>query len=1336
MMRRWSLRRGEIVLVTCPSCGKRISDRAPRCPFCNAAVREGEMPSGLPVALAQHTLSSPTPLAPTIRLPEPVLEPAASTPAAGVSSGSGSVAPPPAPATASPNVAPLPVLKRGDFIGGNLQVIDVLGEGGFGIVYLVSSQSAKQTSALKTLRSELLRDPAVREMFRKEVQIWIDLGAHPHLVRAHWVDEIQGRLWLAMEYVAPDPATGINSLEGYLGKWTPPVAQAITWGIELCHGMEYAVSRGIRCHRDIKPANILLGADRRVRISDFGIAGVVPDRPVAQAAAPSSLGQTAAGTVFGTPTHMSPEQFLGASRCDERSDVYSFGIVLHQMASGGRLPFLPPPAPPGVDRMAHFFESFRRLHQEASPPRVDSPLQEVVGRCLRKDPADRFQSFAELRHELEALLGASSGRAVAQPERQDPDAAELSNRGLSFAALDRYAEALGCYDEALKLEPRLAPIHNNRGNALRHLGRVDESLAAFDYAIALDPRYAAPHTNKGLTLAAEGRQNEALACFERALTLDVRSVDAWVGKGVVLGQLGRVQEELVCLDRALEVDPRDEAALLNRGITLSRLGRAAEAIASFDRCIESNPAGTKAWLGKGVELSESGRPEEAIACFDEALRLEGSLAQAWYNKGNALAQRQRLDEARACFIETTRLAPSFPTGWYNRGLSEFQLGQLGDAARSMGEYLGRAQPSDPLVAEAKKILEWIRAGHRPQLRASLGERIDADGNPLAPVVERPEGPPGEPVAVGGRTAPPREAAALPETPLPQVDPLSRADEWNTRSKELFEAERYAEALECSARALGLHPGNSAALNNQANCLFRLGRRDEALAVHEKVLEDAPLFLASWLNRAAMLDLMGRKADALCVLQDVIALATPGDPSAALQARQTIANLEAQGFRPAPRGALGWLALGFKAATEGRWDEAFEAMDRAISLDPRRSALWRWKGTAHKEARQFEDALQAFAQAIQADPKSAEAHHSLGQALATLRRFDEALAAYDHATEADPRHAASWSDRGKLLGILKHYDAAVESLAMAAALAPESPAPWQNKALAEDELGREADALASYRRFLERASPDMHLQVEQAKARVAVLQGRLGVRAASTAPVATSPPLVVQSAGGQPDAPRGEQGKPSAPPPPREPLPEARVPDVKPTASPGDCQKRGEICLNQGQHEKALGWFDQAIVLEPGRAYTWEGKGDALRGLRRIGEAAVYYRKAAELNPKGAPIWRKLASTLEILGRHDEALAACDAGLAVAPKDAALWNGRGANLIALGREPEALPALQEALALDPRLAMARFHQAQIEEKLGQRAEATRSYQQFLSLAPPQLGSQIQEARRRLQELRVP
>ena len=169
--------------------------------------------------------------------------------------------------------------------------------------------------------------------------------------------EIGGRLYIAMD--RPVLGSRPNSL-GISGR-PPSLAQALSWAIQFCHGMEYAVSRGVRCHRDIKPANILIGGDDVVRISDFGIAGLaLSPEPVAatEPAAipdPAASGRTVAGSAFGTPSHMSPEQFEDAASCDERSDVYSFGVVLYQMASGGRLPFFPPLPRPGVNPNAWYW---------------------------------------------------------------------------------------------------------------------------------------------------------------------------------------------------------------------------------------------------------------------------------------------------------------------------------------------------------------------------------------------------------------------------------------------------------------------------------------------------------------------------------------------------------------------------------------------------------------------------------------------------------------------------------------------------------------------------------------------------------------------------------------------------------------------------------------------------------------------------------------------------------------------------------------------------------------------------------------------------------------------
>ena len=163
--------------------------------------------------------------------------------------------------------------KKGDLIGGRYEVQGTLGKGGFGVVYLVQVRNTRDTLALKTFRDELLGDPAAREAFKKEALLWVNLERHPFILSAEWVDEESGRMFVIMEYVAPD-AQGRVSLADYLARADEPIDtnQALKWAIQFCLGMEHARVHGIECHRDIKPDNILVTQDGTLRISDLGFA--------------------------------------------------------------------------------------------------------------------------------------------------------------------------------------------------------------------------------------------------------------------------------------------------------------------------------------------------------------------------------------------------------------------------------------------------------------------------------------------------------------------------------------------------------------------------------------------------------------------------------------------------------------------------------------------------------------------------------------------------------------------------------------------------------------------------------------------------------------------------------------------------------------------------------------------------------------------------------------------------------------------------------------------------------------------------------------------------------
>jgi tetratricopeptide (TPR) repeat protein/tRNA A-37 threonylcarbamoyl transferase component Bud32 len=649
--------------------------------------------------------------------------------------------------------------KKGDDFDRKYEVYGVLGAGGFGIVYLVYSRELKAALALKTFRDEYLADAQTRERFRTEASVWVDLERHPYLVRAYFVDEIASRLFIGMEHIAPDEH-GLNSLEGYLRQRPPDLTQSLRWAIQFCHGMEYAYLRGIRCHRDIKPANIMIGSDKAVKITDFGLAGalgmskaVSEIRLNIQEERVGLSGQTMEGTGFGTPPYMPPEQFTDAASCDERSDIYSFGVVLFQMASGGRLPFLAPkPTDDSEAEKARFWGEMHRLHSQAPMPKLNSPLTAVIQRCIEKEPGKRYQCFKELRDDLEPLHKRQTGETVRPPESQELGAWEWSNKGMSLRNLCRCEEAIRCYDKALELDLRFAAAWSNKGVSLDSLGRYEEAIRCFDKVLELDPRYVLAWNNKGGSLYNLGRVEQALRCYDKVLEIDPRDATAWTNKGSSLGALGRCEDAVRCYDKALELDPRYVLAWNNKGASLASLARYEEAIRCFDKALELDPLAARAWGNRGNSLLSSGRCEEAIRCYDKALELDPRDATAWANRGNSLDALGRCKDAIRCYDKALELDPRNAAVWNNKGLCLSYLGfdddpgyeeaircfdkaleidpRYTDGWRNKGESLGCLGRYEEAIRGYDKALEldqqdaesWFGKGLAQE---ELGRRLDA-----------------------------------------------------------------------------------------------------------------------------------------------------------------------------------------------------------------------------------------------------------------------------------------------------------------------------------------------------------------------------------------------------------------------------------------------------------------------------------------------------------------------------------------------------------------------------------------------------------------------------------
>jgi tetratricopeptide (TPR) repeat protein len=399
----------------------------------------------------------------------------------------------------------------------------------------------------------------------------------------------------------------------------------------------------------------MISQDQSAKITDFGLANV----PTGSVIEPSQIplrdhhGQVGfsamSGIILGTPTHMSPEQFIDTRSCDERSDIYSFGVVLYQMASG-KFPFLALlPKNHSEAEWIRFWSTMHRLHAEATVPRLMSPLFPLIQRCLEKEQADRYQSFWELRGELESLLHKLTGEVIEIPKFKELEVSEWDAQGVSLTTLGRLEEAIQCFDTALLLDPRHHNAWINKGNALVRLGRRKEAIACYDKSLEICPEAAVAWHNKGMTLFTLGRFEKAIQCYDKAIETRPRYAEAWHGKGNALGGLGRHQEAIDCCDRALEINATLAGAWCSKGVSLNYLGRHSEAIECYDRALEINPALAEAWSNKGFSLGALGRLLETIACCDKALEINPKHTDAWYNKGEALMNLGRHQEAMACF---------------------------------------------------------------------------------------------------------------------------------------------------------------------------------------------------------------------------------------------------------------------------------------------------------------------------------------------------------------------------------------------------------------------------------------------------------------------------------------------------------------------------------------------------------------------------------------------------------------------------------------------------------------------------------------------------------------
>ncbi len=893
------------------------------------------------------------------------------------------------------------IFHEGDVLGARYEIQKLLGMGGMGAVYKARDMEVERVVGLKVIRPDLAGNPAILARFKQELVLARQV-THKNIVRIYDLNEADGVKFITMEFIEGEDLRTILTRKGKLSP-----GEAVDIILQVCAGLEAAHSEGV-IHRDLKPGNIMRDASGRVVIMDFGLARSL-----------QGDGMTQTGMMIGTMEYMSPEQAMG-KELDARSDEFAIGLILYELLTG----FMPYQADSAIASLV------KRTQERVTPlsevdSNVPAEINEIVCRCLERNPDDRFASVQEFAQALEvwqgkrprsdasALHRPSGARVVETPKSRLP----LKWFGIGVAVIvlavgavvGRHYFTAPTSQTTVQgpvMSLAIVPFYNASGDSSTNWmgGSIAEALSS-DIGQSTHVRLVAParlqQVLQDLRVSSQSQMDlsilKRIAEYTNADTVvsgQYERMGASTRITATVHDLKTDHEATVNVDVANE---NDLLASLNKLADSLREKLAANSemlkeLQSHSQHVTTKSIPALRAYDEGLQLARSGNNTQALAKFEEATTQDSSFAMGFSKLAQTYAALGYDDKAEQASRRAVELSDNLPA--QDRLLiAANHASIMHDPAKAIAAYeqLAKVNPDDAQTQFALAKL-YEDSGNLDQAKKYLSQVLKSDPNFVQALL-----------ASGRVDIKSGDSQAA-------LDPLNKA---LSLTIQFDNQEQKGSVLQ----ALGI-------------AYQRLNKPDDALQNFKQALElrrkigDQHGIANSLLQIGQIQDGMGDSKAALASYNEAVEVGRKiGDQSSLVQSLMT---------------------LGVLYLNRSKYDDALRYTNEALQIardnhdESSQATLLLNVGTAHFSKGQYQDALTYFQQAqsiserLKMQEPLALALHNLGLTNASLGQYDTAISEYlkalDAARAADDQSllATVYTDMGSLFAAQGQYGAALKA----------------------------------------------------------------------------------------------------------------------------------------------------------------------------------------------------------------------------------------------------------------------------------------------------------------------